>query len=59
MNEIKMILSYILFSFVGLGIILLGVVFSNFNSQIIPLILFVVGFAICVYSFFAARKLIN
>lgn len=59
MNEIKMVLSYLLFSLIGLGIILLGVIFSNFGSQIIPIMFFVVGFAICVYSFFAARKLID
>lgn len=59
MQEIKMILSYILLSIIGLGIIAIGVAAAIFNLEIVSLIAFVLGIIICVSAFFAARKLID
>lgn len=59
MNEIKMILSYVLLSIIGLGIIAIGIAATIFNLEILSLISFVSGMAICISAFFAARKLID
>lgn len=59
MQELKIILSYILLSIIGLGIIMIGVVAAIFNSEIVSIIAFVLGMIICISAFFAARKLIG
>ena len=59
MQEIKMILSYVLLSLIGLGIIAIGVAAAIFDLQIISLIAFILGMIICISAFFAARKLID
>jgi|GEM_PF-3781182 len=59
MQEVKMILSYVLLSFIGLGMVAIGIAAAIFNLQIISLIAFAIGMIICVSAFFAARKLID
>lgn len=54
-----MILSYVLFSLIGIGIIMLGVMASNFGGDIMAVICFAIGIIICIISFVAARRLID
>lgn len=59
MKNLDELISYVLLSIIGLGIIMFGIIASNFGAEIFSFISFLIGIAICVYAFFAARKLID
>ncbi len=56
MKSLDELVSYILLSLIGIGIILFGVISAVFLSEFLALIAFVIGIAICICAFFLSRK---
>lgn len=51
MKEINVVLTAILKSFIGLALILIGIIFAIFQNDYIALPLGIIGFLICMFSY--------
>ncbi len=59
MKNLDMLISYVLLSMIGLGIILIGVAAAIIQLELVMIITFIIGILICIAAFFAARNLID